>query len=397
MIKKTIYSIKYIKIYDFLSIFIFLLMIIPSITFKMINKIKKRNLILVTEDGKTARDNGYYFYKYIRTIHPNDYCFYVIDKKCNGYKKVKKYGNIIQLRSMKHWLYYMSAKYNISNHKSGNPSPALFYVLHIYLNIYNNRVFLQHGITINNGEWLHYKNTRFRYFICGAKREYDFIINRFGYPKKNVLLTGFSRWDNLAKNITKDKTILIMPTWRNWLGRELNNLQKGINFKETNYFKYWNGLLNDDNFIKYIEKNNYKVYFYPHNNMQKFLYFFNSKSKKISFINTNTDIQYMLRISSIMITDYSSVSLDFGYMKKPVIYYQFDEKEYREKQYKDGYYSYVNDGYGPVCNNLEDLVNEIINLSEKGLNTKYKKRMEKFFVIRDQKNCERIYNAIRKD
>lgn len=394
MINKIIESFKYIKISDLFAPFIFIIILPFSLILKLFNIVFDRHIWLVNEEKNTARDNGYYFFKYMRSEHKSFRCYYVIDKKCNDYNKVKDLGNIIQFGSIKHWLYYMASEYNISNQKGANPNTVLFYFIHIYLRLYNNRVFLQHGITINNGEWLHYKNTRFRYFICGAKREYDFIINNFGYPKKNVILTGFSRWDNLIENITEDKTILIMPTWRSWLGREMNNLQKNINFKETNYFKYWNGLLNDDNFIKYIEKNNYQVYFYPHNNMQKFLYLFNSKSKNISFINSNTDIQYMLRKSSIMITDYSSVSLDFGYMKKPVIYYQFDEKEYREKQYKDGYYSYVNDGYGPVCNNLEDLVNEIIKISQKGLNIKYEKRMNEFFELHDKNNCERIYNAI---
>ena len=69
MLKKFKDSLKYIKLKDILAVFIFILMIIPSLCFRLINKIKKRRLLLVTEDGHTARDNGYHFYKYIKIIN----------------------------------------------------------------------------------------------------------------------------------------------------------------------------------------------------------------------------------------------------------------------------------------------------------------------------------------
>lgn len=394
MLKKFKDSLKYIKLKDILAAFIFILMIIPSLCFRLINKLKKRKLLLVTEDGHTARDNGYHFYKYIKTNHPEDYCFYVIDKKSEGYDKVKEYGNIIQYGSLKHWLYYLSANYNISNHKNGNPNAPLFYVIHVILGLYNNRVFLQHGITINDGIWLYYKNTKFKYFICGAKKEYEFISEKFGYPEGNVIYTGFPRFDNLYNNNVNKKQILIMPTWRNWLSRETNALGEKYEFKKTDYYKNWNSFLNNSKFIKFIEKNNLQVLFYPHINMQKFLKDFNVKSKNIKITSTKTDIQKVLKESSIMITDYSSVFMDFAYMCKPILFYQFDYNEFRQKQYGEGYYNYK-DGLGISVEKCDDLVDELIKLYEKGLNNKYLKKMNDFFELKDQKNCERIYQYLK--
>lgn len=388
-------SLKYIKLKDIFSFFIFILMIIPSLIFKIYLKISKRNLLLVTESGTTARDNGYHFFKYVRTEHPEDYCFYVIDKKCNDYNKVKEYGNIIQFGSLKHWLYYMSAKYNISNQKYGNPNKSLFYVLHVMLGLYKNRVFLQHGITKDDSPWLYYKNCKFRYFICGAKREYDFIKEKFGYPDENVIYTGFARFDNLYDNNVNSKQILIMPTWRNWLGRDTNSLGEKIDFEKTDYFQNWNGLLNDSRFIDYIEKNNLEVLFYPHMNMQKYLDKFTVKSKSIKILSMSYDIQKALKESAIMITDYSSVYMDFAYMLKPVLYFQFDYEEYREKQLQTGYFDYTENGFGPVFNTKDDLVEAFIDVYNNGLNKKYIERMNDFFEIKDQKNCERIYEYLK--
>ena len=393
--KKIKDSLKYIKLEDILAFFIFILMVIPALLFKLYNKIRGRKLLLVTEDGHTARDNGYHFYKYVKTKHPEDYCFYVIDKKAEGYDKVKEFGNIIQYRSLKHWLYYLAASYNISNHKEGNPDAPLFYVIHVLLGLYNNRVFLQHGITKDDAEWLYYKNCKFKYFICGAKREYEFIDEKFGYPKGNVIYTGFARFDNLYNNNVNKKQILIMPTWRNWLVRITNSLGEKSVFEETDFYKNWNGFLNDKKFVEYIEKNDLKVLFYPHIQMQKFIDKFSIKSKNIEILTPKTDIQTVLKESALMITDYSSVYMDFAYMEKPVLYFQFDYKEYREKQYQDGYYDYEKDGFGPVCKTVDNLVKSFIDINDNGLNKKYKKRMDDFFELKDQNNCERIYEYLK--
>lgn len=387
-------NLKYIKIIDIFSIFILLLLIIPSIIFRIINKIKNKRILLITENGYTARDNGYHFYKYIRTNHKDELCYYVIDKKSNDYNKVKEYGNIIQFGSLKHWLYYLSAKYNISNQKYGNPNKTVFYFIHVILGLLNNRVFLQHGITKDDSPWLYYKNTKFRYFICGAKKEYEYIKEKFGYPKDNLIYTGFARFDNLHDLNVKPNQILIMPTWRNWLGRETNLLSQKIKFKETNYFKKWDELLNNKKFINFIEKNNINVLFYPHMNMQKYLNDFKSKSANIKIVSMDTDIQKVLKESSIMITDYSSVFMDFAYMEKPILFYQFDYDEYRKKQLAEGYYDYKN-GFGPSVDNCTELVDKFINIYKNGLERKYKEEMKHFFEIKDNKNSERIYKYLK--
>lgn len=395
--KKILDNIKYIKLKDLTSPFIFILILPFSILFKIINKIKKRELWLICENGRSARDNGYHFYKYIKEKYPNDYCFYVIDKKCNDYNKIKQYGNIIQFKSFKHWLFYLSAKFNISSQKDGNPNKPFFYIVHVIMGLFNNRVFLQHGITKDMSEWLLYKNTKFKFFICGAKKEYEYVKKMYGYPKESVKYIGFTRFDNLHNNKINKKQILIMPTWRNYLGREKNNLAHKIIFKETEFYKNWNKLINDKQLIDYIEKEEITILFYPHINMQKFLKEFKSTSSKIKMIDLNTDIQQVLKESALMITDYSSVFMDFAYMRKPIIYFQFDQKEYREKQYAEGYFKYESNGFGPVFQNENDVVTQIINYAKFNFipEDKYKNRMEEFFEIYDQKNCERQYQLLK--
>lgn len=387
-------AIKKIEIKDFAAPFIFILLLIPSFVFRAINKIRGRKLWLVAEEGE-ARDNGYHFYKYIRENHPKDYCFYAIKNSSAGYEKVNKLGHIIKWGSLKHWLFYMSANLNISSQKSGNPCPIFWYVVHVVLGLYRNRVFLQHGITKDDSKWIYYDKTKFKYFVCGAKREYEYILDKFGYSRKSLLLTGFPRWDNLVdrSNDAKHKAILIMPTWRNWLDENFNGLFKVEDFEETNFYKEWNGLLSDAEFVKYIEKNNIIVYFYPHIHMTRYLKSFKPKSRNIKMVSISEDIQEYFSKCSMMITDYSSVAFDFAYLRKPVIYYQFDYGRYRKEQLQEGYYEYAKDGFGPVVNDEKAVLDAMKNINK--LRDDYRNRMDLFFYESASKCSEKLYMILR--
>lgn len=396
MLKKIKESIKRIKMKDILSIITFLIVIMPSLFLKLIKKIQKKEIWIVTESENTARDNAYHFYKYLKTKHPEVNSYYIINKKAKEYENVKKYGNIIQYGSLKHWIYYIASEKKISSQKGSNPSPALFYVLHVYFNLFNNRIYLKHGIIKDEADWWHFKNTKYKIIICGARDEYNFIKEKFGYPENSVQYTGLARFDNLHDNKINKKQILIIPTWRNWLVKEIKKYQKPEEFKNTNYFKNWQLLLENEQLINFLEKNSIDAYFYPHINMKKFINLFTIKTKRIKIINDEIDIQILLKESALMITDYSSVYMDFAYMKKPVIYYQFDKNEYREKQYKEGYFNYEKNGFGEVITNSEELVNKIEKYVENDYNVEeiYNKRMKDFFELHDNNNCERIYKAI---
>ena len=108
--KKILDSLKYIKFKDILSIFIFLIVLIPSQIYKLYLKIIDKKIYLICEDPNEACDNGYHLFKYIRSNYPDKDFYYAINKKSKYYNKVKLYGNIIQFGSFKHWIYYLSAK-----------------------------------------------------------------------------------------------------------------------------------------------------------------------------------------------------------------------------------------------------------------------------------------------
>lgn len=360
---------------------------------KFIFLLKKDNdTWLISERGNDARDNGYWFYKYMKENHPEISIKYVIDSKSPDVDKISMEDRI-QYRSREHYYYLLYSKYLISAEIMGfSPNEQLYYRLNKYnfLKLKGKKIFLQHGITGGFNSYLLPQNTKLDLFICGAKPEYDFMISSFNYSESCAKLTGFARFDNLLSNSTNQ--ILIMPTWRKWL--KYNN-----EIKDTDYYQMFKKILTDKDIQKLLDETNYKIIFYPHIIMQKYMQEFKKLESKNVVIadNNNFDVQDLLKKSKLLITDYSSVHFDFAYMKKNVIYYQFDEKKYYELHCKKGYFDYYSDGFGPVCSNFEEVKNEIKKfLKKQEVNKKILSKVDEFFVYNDTKNCERIYNEITK-
>ena len=98
-----------------------------------------------------------------------------------------------------------------------------------------------------------------------------------------------------------------------------------------------------------------------------------------------------------MVTDYSSVFFDFSYMRKPVIFYQFDEVEFREKQYAQGYFDYHNTVLGKWAGDESQVIKLIAENLEKGIPFIDENVIREFFPLWDKNNSERIYNTIKGD
>lgn len=194
---------------------------------------------------------------------------------------------------------------------------------------------------------------------------------------------------------------MIMPAWRNYLvlPREKTFERKiADNFLEPEYFIKWLSLLNSNALEKLINDYNYTITFVPHFNMRDILNYLNIPNYiKIGYREDGESFQKYFQESDLMITDYTSAAFEMGYLKKPVIYYQFDENEFfNNHTYTKGYFDYKRDGFGPVVTTQEELLIELKNLVKNNcqVGEPYKSNIENTFAFRDGKCCERIYQAI---
>lgn len=386
-----------VRISDIGHIFLFLVALPVALVYRCFRK----DLWLICDNKNEARDNGYWLFKYICENHKEQDIVYAISKKSPDYQKVRTLGKVVSYGSLKHWILYLTAKKNISSQKGGKPNAAVCYFLEVNRILKNTRIFLQHGVIKDDMPFLHYENTQMRMFVCSTEREWRFVSEKYGYPEGYVKKLGLCRFDMLHNVKTKPNQILVMPSWRSWIATPTSasyEIENVSDFRNTEYFKAWNEFLNNKEIHRILRENNLKMIFYPHRDMQAFLQYFNIDDENIITAKwPEYDVQQLLIESQYLITDYSSIAMDFAYMQKRLMYYQFDYEDFRRGQYPEGYFSYEKDGFGRVCYNTDEVVNEFKNaVSENFVNPdEYLTRHKNFFDLYDTHNCERNYNAIK--
>ena len=361
------------------------------------NKKNFRHLWIISERGTDAGDNGYHLFRYIRLNHPDMNVQYIISDNSPDREKVSTLGKIIRYRSFRHMLAFVLSEAKISTHIMGYSHDAYFFkILAMRGHIKGKKIFLQHGIIKDDLPYLYGDSNDLDLFVCGAKREYDFIRSHFRYRERVVQLLGLCRYDALPLAIKQKKsgsrTILLMPTWRIYL----QELSDGA-FKKSSFYRSYQSLLLSGELKELLKKYGYKLKFFPHHEILPYMKCFQGENEDIIFLSEGDDIQKNLIEADILITDYSSVFFDFAYMGKPVFYYQFDDDEVRSGHYQKGYFSYEKDGFGPVSRTERDLLLKLRSCMEQGGKNRalYEERIQAFFERRDDRNCERNFNAIR--
>lgn len=358
---------------------------------------KYRDIWIITERHAECKDNGYHFFKYMRENFPEKKAYYAILKGAEQASKIQAYGNVIWFNSFKHQVLAIAAEKLIGAFDPcGIPETRCFNVGKLRLR--GKRIFLQHGITKEYMKNLLYSNCRFDMFVCGGLPEYKYVKDSFGYPDGVVVHTGFCRYDALM-DYEVQKFILIMPTWRAWIpGSTWDTDKKLHNPENEKYFRAYKELLSNKQLDELLNKYGYKVIFYPHHEMQIYMdYFENFNTDNIIIASEDEyDVQDLLKKASCLITDYSSIAFDFGYMKKPIIYYQFDEEEYFDGHYARGYFDFRTMGFGKVAEDFGDVINELSRVLQKDcvMEQEYERRVDAFFLYRDQDNCKRVYEKI---
>ena len=374
--------------------------------YKICNKFNKKEIWLISDRENKANDNGEHFFRYVVNCENNNIKpYFVISKDSEDYYKMCEIGNVIKANTLKHKIYFLMASKVISSQVND-------YALNIFRDdeIYYRDllsfkfVFLQHGITKDDiSRWVKKFTKNIKIFVTAGIPEYESIISSGSYYTENeVKLTGFPRYDNLikiAKEKEQEKKILIIPTWRKSIKGSYNEKTESVyldTFKDTEYFKFYNGIINDKRILDVLKEKGYKIKLCLHPAHYKQWIDFEG-NEYVEINHGFVDYQNEFASSALLVTDYSSVFFDMAYLRRPVIYSQFDEKEFfAGHTYEKGYFDYEKDGFGPVCRNYEETVKTIVNAIKNDckIEKKYLDRIDKFYKYNDGNNCKRVYDEI---
>jgi CDP-glycerol glycerophosphotransferase len=347
----------------------------------------RRPVWLIGELPYKAQDNGLQFFKYMRDAHPEVDAYYVIEPDSPERVNLDGYDNVIDFRSHDHIQVALAADKIIGTHHPDFLYPTREPQFEKALRA--DKVFLQHGVTA--AKWMVPNYGKFvRGFdvdlitVC-SNREKEFFVKDFGYAPEQVAVTGFARFDALLADDTEvDKgQLMIMPTWRPWL-------QDPDRFVESDYFQRWKSLLTSDRLRTLIEEHQLTPIFCLHPNMQQFSSHFRNAGIRV-VVQGEIDVQYLIKQSSMLITDYSSVAFDFAFLHKPVVYYQFDDYRFAQPHADP-----ATEFPGPVVSDPEQVLNAIEAVYEAGgeMEEQYRERADRFLTHRDTLSRERIFRAI---
>ena len=360
---------------------------------------KEKHLWLFAERGTDARDNGYWMFRHVMEHYPEVNAKFIISKDSEDRKKLSGWEDrLVPFGTFRHYLMIWQAACAISTHVGGylpyyiREVPAFRRLYHQWAPLIR-LVWLQHGVIMNDMPQYHFGRTHLDLLVCGAKPEHTFISTTFGFPKGVVRYLGLARYDQLHDVQVNRRQILLMPTWRQWL------LKKKA-FLESDYLHTYAALLADGRLHRLLQDNGLTLVFYPHYEVQPYVDEFQSKPLPDCILiadKAHYDVQRLLKESALLITDYSSVGLDFAYMRKPLVYFQFDEQAFWKGHYCRGYYDY-HQGLGDWC----DTVAGLLSILERSIRHNfqmsdvYRKRADEFFPLQDTSNSELNFMAIRR-
>lgn len=368
--------------------------------------LKYKSCWLISDRDNQADDNGEHFYRYLqltasRQDFPEINAWFVLKQDSHDWPRLKSEGfKLIPFGSEEHKQALKCCTKIISSHaerKKLNP----------FNDVSTNEIpfiFLQHGVIKDNlSRWLNPK--RADLVITTTPKERNSISangNQYLYTEKEVVLSGLPRHDSLLLTSPIEKLILVMPTWRKTLKFTSDLCVGKINkekFLKSAYARHWFEFLGNPRLHSLARENNYRIVFFPHFKEELFLKYLSLP--KVINVETHRSrrVQELLGKGSLLITDYSSIAFDFAYLKKPVIYYQFDREEiFSTHTYQKGYFDYFKDGFGPVVENEDCLLKQLKIALENNCKVEdiYGERMKETFPFKDGKCCQRVFEAIQK-
>ncbi len=361
---------------------------------------------LISDRVQNAGDNGEVLFKYLSKLKKegrgleNVRPIFAISRDAECAERLKSEGEVVFFEDKKYLLYFLLAEKIISSGASEFTANPFGGNRKYFADLFNFKYYyLQHGVACADlSGWLNRFSKNFEKIFASSERERNsFLEAPYYYKPSQVVVTGQTRFDDLYD--APEKLVLVLPTWRRAIRESYDSNTTSVyfdGFKDTEYFKYYNSLINNERLLSAMRNHGYKGLFCIHPiHMKQSVDF---EANDVFSVNEGyVDYNDVFARSLLMVTDYSSVLFDFAYLRKPVVYTHFDKEDFFAGQiYDEGYFSYENDGFGPVCYDMDSTVDAIIAAVERGCKNekKYLDRLDAFFAYSDNKSCERAYKAI---
>ncbi len=377
--------------------------LIKILLFLIIRSIPKKKELLVFGDraGRRFADNSRYLYFYINKNHPEFQCIWMSkNKEIIKYLKKNNFEACYS-NSLKGIYYSLRAKFHIYNFVEDD--------IHKVVTLYSDSILLWHGILPKKLQKIDIKTSLIsklinskikKVFIYPNKKLAQNIIDRFPKNKYELLVSNIPRnlvfkeciSNNMNDYRTRDEIDFInkikiekknifgyFPTWR-LDGVELfRDINKPEDLKNIdNVLNRTNSLLLIKRHMNSDKKDENRMY---NENIEKIMNYMQTL-KNFRFIDYDFDLNSVLSLCDVLISDYSGVIFDYLYQDKPIITYAPDYEEFKTN---NGFsLDPVEENFTHYAENIEKLKSYIIEYSSQ----------KKLFIDKFKEERKRIKNLV---
>lgn len=204
-----------------------------------------------------------------------------------------------------------------------------------------------------------------------------------GYPRNDALNKKLISREDLLKslNLPLDKKIILYaPTWRDnqyhAKGEYKFNLELDLKALEQEL---------GDNYIVLLRTHYLIADQIDIENYSGFVYDFS----------THNDISDLYLVSDILITDYSSVFFDYAVLRRPILFFVYDIKEYRD-DIRGFYFDLEKYAPGPLLENNEQLLSALkrLNVDTFEPGPKYEDFIRTYCSLEDGNAAKRVVETL---
>lgn len=353
-----------------------------------------------------AQDNAEHLYRWVREHHPEVNAWFSLSPRSADWGRLEAEGfRLVDPQSDVYVMLVLNAERRIS-------SQADHYVVQPVdrerFGAPRGRfAWLQHGVIKDDlSRWLNGKPIGL--FVTTTPDEYASVAgdhSPYVFTSKEVVLTGQPRHDRLlelARGRPRPRRVLVAPTWRRDLLGEAgtgNDRQLREGFWDSDYMRGWLRLLDSPELRRWACDHDLTLCFLPHPNLDAHIT--DGLPDHVELLRyAGSDVQEVLAGTALMITDYSSLAFEQAYLGRPVLYWQTDGGDIFAGGHigRRGSWSYVDDGFGPVCGTLEEVGAALGRLSGSPdgpvAEAVYAERMAAAFPFRDGRCCARVFERI---
>lgn len=357
-----------------------------------------KSKLIIFESERDYSDNSWALYKYMRTKYSNYQFVWLTHekKRYNECKRTKFVYHPYSFTPSSAW-YIARAKYIFYTHGLGN-----------YLRPRKEQVIMNlwHGIAIKGTKSNYNKSApTFTHLIYLGEKNKKAQANFLKCDEKYLVLLGYPRNDILINNKDKGynnpftpkdfkgKVVIWMPTYRKcnnkFLSEENCETNTGLPlFNDIEMLKQLNDFLNSINVTIIV-----KIH-----HLQTLNDVFQVKFKNIIFVTDNDIAKKNLQLyqvlgkSDALLTDYSSVSIDYLLINRPIGYILDDLEEYEKGRGKFQFENVKEVLAGYHIYNINQLYNFLLEISKEIDSTKKIRNeiIKSMITYQDNQSCERI-------